>query len=193
MSKRTLRGAGESADSLGIPLDWEFRFPPGRPSLESRRAWSHAVAGDARSASRALDAARRILADDDSELTPHWSSWVDTTELDIMTGRVWSVLHDPRRAIPPLERALATFPDHWARDKALYMSWLADAHIDAGNTDEAEAIIGTALTLASQVASVRPLARVREVSGRLVGLGTPTGVRLLAQATSIKPPVPAEL
>lgn len=164
-----------------------------RALLESRRASSHAVAGDARTAAQALDTARNILATADAASAPHWSSWVDATELDIMTGRVWAVLHDPGRAIPALERALATFPDHWARDKALYLTWLADAHIDAGNGEEADAIAEKALTLASRVASIRPLARVREVSMRLVLLRTPAGRRLAEQAAGIKLPIPAHL
>ena len=110
-----------------------------------------------------------------------------------MTGRVWAVLHDPGRAIPPLERALAAFPDHWARDKALYLTWLADAHIDAGNGEEADAITETALKLASRVASVRPLARVREVSERLAVLRTPAGRRLAAEAAKIRLSIPVEL
>src|SRR6185437_3256240 len=92
-----------------------------RALLESRRAWSYAVAGDPRSAAIALDSARSILSGDQSADAPHWSSWVDSTELDIMTGRVWAVLREPAKAIPPLERALSAFPDHWARDKALYL------------------------------------------------------------------------
>jgi transcriptional regulator with XRE-family HTH domain len=164
-----------------------------RALLESRRAWSHAVAGDARNAAQALDAARQILATADAAPAPHWSSWVDATELDIMTGRVWAVLHDPSRAIPPLERALATFPDHWARDKALYLTWLADAHIDAGDGAEADAVTEAALALASRVASVRPLTRVREVSERLVVLGTPASRRLATRAAEVMLPIPAQL
>lgn len=110
-----------------------------------------------------------------------------------MTGRVWAVLHDPVRAIPPLERVLATFPDHWARDKALYLTWLADAHIDAGNGEQADEVAETALTLASRVASVRPLARVREVSERLAALGTLAGGRLAAQTAGVRLPIPAQL
>lgn len=129
-----------------------------RALLESRRAWSCAVAGDSDGAARALDIARDALeAADDA--APHWCAWVDHAELDIMTGRVWSVLQQPDKATAPLEHALATYPDHWARDKSLYLSWLADAHLDAGDHASAIAAGEQALTLACRVASVRPLAR----------------------------------
>ena len=164
-----------------------------RALLESRRAWSYAVAGDARNAAVALDRAREILARDDRSPSPHWSSWVDASELDIMTGRVWAVLHEPHRAIAPLERALSGFPDHWPRDKALYLTWLADAHLDAGEAEHAAEIARNALTLASRVASVRPIARVREVADRLVGLDVAEGSDLAERLASISPPILAHL
>jgi transcriptional regulator with XRE-family HTH domain len=164
-----------------------------RALLESRLAWSHAVAGDARNAAFALDRAREILAQDDRSPSPHWSSWVDATELDIMTGRVWAVLHEPHRAIPPLERALLGFPDHWPRDKALYLTWLADAHLDAGEAERAAAIARDALTLASRVASVRPIARVRDVADRLADLRIPAGGELAEHLATITLPIPAQL
>jgi hypothetical protein len=157
--------------------------------LESRRAWSHAVAGDARNAAHALDRAREILTRDDRSPSPHWSGWVDSTELDIMTGRVWAVLHRPERAIPPLEKALAGFPDHWPRDKALYLTWLADAFLDANEPERAAAVAANALTLAARVASVRPIARVREVTDRLTDLRAPTGSALVERLAKITPPV----
>jgi hypothetical protein len=69
-----------------------------RALLELRRAWSQAVAGDSRSAAYSLDTARRILAADDSAPAPHWSSWVDSTELDIMTDEfgLYSTIRDAR-------------------------------------------------------------------------------------------------
>ena len=164
-----------------------------RALLESRRAWSHAVAGDARSAAIALESARSILSGDQSADAPHWSSWVDSTELDIMTGRVWAVLHEPAKAIPPLERALSAFPDHWARDKALYLTWLADAYLDAGEGEHSATITDDALRLASRVASVRPLARVQQVADRLARYGAPAGRRLVESSAAVRLPIPAQL
>ena len=74
---------------------------------------------------------------------------------------------------------------------AVYLTWLADAQMDTGNADEALSLVGTALTLAERVASVRPLARIREVSRRLAGLGLLEGARLAERVREINPPVPA--
>ncbi|WP_433621735.1 hypothetical protein [Nocardia sp. CA-120079] len=165
--------------------------PKARALLESRRAWSCAIAGDRDGADRALGIARDALESTDSA-APHWCAWIDHAELDIMTGRVWAVLHQPEKATAPLERALTAYPDHWARDKALYLTWLADAYLDAGNETRAITAIDQALTLAGRVASVRPLPRVREVAQRCATRGT-GGVELARRAATARPPILAQL
>ncbi|MEV6278879.1 hypothetical protein [Nocardia sp. NPDC051832] len=164
-----------------------------RAMLESRRAWSLATTGDRDGAARALDAAHKALDDNNRQPAAKWFDWVNRSELDIMTGRVWSVLHDPVRATGPLTRALATYPEHWSRDKSLYMTWLADAHFDAGNVEETMALTRRAFALASEVASVRPLSRVRQVSARCVSAGVTGATALHNRVTEGRPPIPARL
>ena len=110
-----------------------------------------------------------------------------------MTGRVWSVLRRPDKAVTPLERALAGYPDHWARDKSLYLTWLADAYLDAGSHTAAVAAAGQALTLAGRVAYARPLARVREVAHRCAMTGTTEAAELSRCTASMRAPVPTRL
>lgn len=162
-----------------------------RALLESRRAWSLATIGDRDQAARALDAAAVALDQENSRPAAKWFAWMNRNELDIMTGRVWSVLHAPDMATAPLERALDSYPDHWSRDKALYMTWLADAYLDAGNIEDALSISEKALALAEKVASVRPLARVRQVVRRVAGI--PSGDRLCSLAEAAHVPTPARL
>jgi hypothetical protein len=73
-----------------------------------------------------------------------------------MTGRCWSELRRPLRAVPVLETALANFSDAHARDKALYSSWLADSYIDAGEVEQAVEVVSSSLTVMRDVSSVRP-------------------------------------
>ncbi|WP_051021657.1 helix-turn-helix domain-containing protein [Nocardia araoensis] len=162
-----------------------------RALLAARRAWSLATIGDRDNAARALDAAASALDSDMSRPAAKWFAWMTHAELDIMIGRVWSVLHDPGKALAPLQRALDSYPDPWTRDKALYMTWLADSYLDAGNVEEAIRITENALTLAEKVASVRPLARVRQVARRAAG--TPGGDQLRERAIAARVPTPARL
>lgn len=162
-----------------------------RAMLQSRRAWSFATTGDQDSAARAIDNARDALeiADD----APSWCAWMNHAELDIMAGRVWSVLHRPDRAIPALERTLSAYPDEWARDKALYLTWLADAYLDAGDDERAISSTEHALDLAGRTASVRPLARVREVAQRCAAQNLPGAKSLARRAWTAQAPIPLQL
>lgn len=98
---------------------------------------------------------------------PDWVSWVDRNELQIMTGRCWTELRRPLRAVPVLEAALASYDDSHARDKALYLSWLADSYLVAGEVEQAVATADRALDLANGIASVRPRARLAPFLQRL--------------------------
>ncbi|MFI7345299.1 helix-turn-helix domain-containing protein [Streptomyces sp. NPDC049936] len=139
-----------------------------RALLWERRAWAHAVAGDAEATGRALGEARQALAADDArDPQPDWSAWVDDVELDIMAGRCWTELRRPLRAVPLLVRGLAGFDDAHARDKALYSTWLAEAYTTAGEVEEATAVTARAMELADGVASARPRRRIEHVVSAL--------------------------
>ncbi|MFD5469035.1 hypothetical protein [Streptomyces sp. NPDC127105] len=132
-----------------------------RALLYERLAWACAAANQPARTEQALDTARAALDEQqDGEPQPDWAAWVDQTELDIMTGRCWTELRRPLRAVPVLTQALDQYSDHHARDKALYLSWLAGAYLTAGEVEAAATITGRALDLAAGVASVRPRQRL---------------------------------
>ncbi|MFJ4687804.1 XRE family transcriptional regulator [Streptomyces sp. NPDC088789] len=141
--------------------------PGVRALLYERLAWAYAVAGLADETERALQTAKDALSQVDGTPQPDWVAWVDETELQIMTGRCWTELHRPLRAVPVLEAALARYDDAHARDKSLYLSWLADSYLTAGEVEQAAAVSVRALDLCAGVASVRPRARLAPVLGRL--------------------------
>ncbi|MEJ8657452.1 helix-turn-helix transcriptional regulator [Streptomyces sp. MS1.AVA.4] len=138
-----------------------------RALLHERRAWAYAVAGFATETERALAEAELALGSVQSAPQPDWVSWVDHNELLIMSGRCWTELRRPLRAVPVLETALAAYDDSHARDKSLYLSWLADAYLAAGEVEQAAEVTGHALDLINGVASVRPRRRLDPVLRRL--------------------------
>jgi transcriptional regulator with XRE-family HTH domain len=134
--------------------------PPGaRVLLAQRLAWAHAAAGHASAAQHALDLAEQLLAHSGAP-APDWAAWADEREQRIIAGRCWSELRRPLRAVPILESVLAEYEDSHARDKALYLSWLAGAYADAGEVEAAAVTTARALDLADGVASARPARRV---------------------------------
>ncbi|MGW4954791.1 XRE family transcriptional regulator [Streptomyces parvulus] len=156
-----------------------------RALLHERLAWACAVAGLPTRTEQALGAARDALSDRErDEFQPDWAAWVDETELDIMTGRCWTELRRPLRAVPVLLRALDQYDDHHARDKALYLSWLAHSYMAAGEIEEAAAATGRAWSLASGVASVRPRERLVPVLKQLAEHRGVSAVRDVLQVTA---------
>ncbi|MFJ6566412.1 XRE family transcriptional regulator [Streptomyces sp. NPDC091292] len=140
--------------------------PGVRALLYERLEWAYAVAGVTAEAERALEVAGVALTQVDSP-QPDWVAWVDATELGIMTGRCWTELGRPLRAVPALTSALARYDDAHARDKSLYLSWLAEAYATAGEIEQAAVVASRALDLAAGVASVRPRQRLAPVLARL--------------------------
>ncbi|NUS87381.1 MAG: XRE family transcriptional regulator [Streptomyces sp.] len=144
---------------------------PGAPAgvralLYGRLAWAYAAAGNADETERALDAAESALREDDGIPQPDWAAW-DGNGLHIMAGRCWTELCRPLRAVPVLEDFLSHYDDTHARDKSLYLSWLADSYLAAGEIEQAAAITGRALELSAGVASVRPRQRLTPILHQL--------------------------
>ncbi|MGW8944962.1 tetratricopeptide repeat protein [Streptomyces koyangensis] len=166
------RVAGDRREATAIATRSCEAITAGTPTrvralLHERMAWACAAAGLPRETERALLAAEEALDAGDDGPQPDWAAWVDGTELRIMAGRCWTELGRPLRAVPVLTAALAQYDDSHARDKALYLSWLADAYLCAGEPEEAATAVDRALDLASGVASVRPRRRLEPVLSRL--------------------------
>jgi transcriptional regulator with XRE-family HTH domain len=145
--------------------------PKVKALLLERLAWSYAVHGRGDDTARALDGARDALHAHDDRPEPDWVFWVDDDELDIMTGRCWARLGQPRKAIPALAPALSRMSDTCARDKALYLTGLANAYVDADDLDMAADRAEYAADLSEGVASVRPVEQLRGVARRLAARG----------------------
>ncbi|MFI8894863.1 XRE family transcriptional regulator [Streptomyces paradoxus] len=161
------RQAGIGIASRSVAEAGPGAAPGVRALLYERLAWAHAVAGNDVEAEQALEAAQGALSEAGGHRQPDWVAWVDQTELEIMTGRCWAELRRPLRAVPVLESALARYDDAHARDKSLYLSWLADSYLSAGEVEQAATVTGRALGLSSGVASARPRERLAPVLRRL--------------------------
>lgn len=118
-------------------------------------------------AERALSAVDEIYPFPGPADDPPWAYWLSADEVQIMAGRVWTELRRPMRAIPILEQATGGYGDHVPRETALYLTWLAEALIQAGEIDAAAGHAAKALRLARRACSHRTLERVATVRARL--------------------------
>lgn len=138
-----------------------------RALLGERVSWAHAKIGDRRGAERALSAVDTAYDTRNPDDDPEWTYWLDPDEIAVMRGRCYVELGDPDRAIPLLSDVLDGYDDHRARESALYLSWLAEAHIMAGNIDHAATLAGHVADLTGASASARSDARVALLADRL--------------------------
>ncbi|WP_335986666.1 helix-turn-helix domain-containing protein [Glycomyces sp. MUSA5-2] len=115
--------------------------PLGRILLTERIAWAAANTGNA-------DLARAALHDVDdtyvlvgTEPEPDWVYWLDRNESDVMAARCHLRLGDPGRAAALLRPAIDRYPADHKRERALYLTWLAESYTQSGNRDAATEVI----------------------------------------------------
>jgi tetratricopeptide (TPR) repeat protein len=133
----------------------------GRALLWDRAAWAHAKNGDADLCLRSLEAASEAFSHADEDERPTWAYWLDGRELDVMAGRCLTELDQPDRAAPLLLGAIDGYDTTRVREVALYRSWLGEAHVKAGDVDQACAQTMHVLDAVEGVNSAR-------VDGRLI-------------------------
>ncbi|MBV9649455.1 MAG: hypothetical protein JO296_04860, partial [Pseudonocardiales bacterium] len=105
---------------------------------------------------------RRRPADD-----PEWVYWLTEDEIIVMAGRCYVELGQPDRAIPLLTGVLACYDERQTRESALYTSWLAEAHVQAGDIEHAAALAQRTLELSSSTSSARGDDRITLLAQRL--------------------------
>jgi transcriptional regulator with XRE-family HTH domain len=191
------QATGSGGDGVALTVnscDLAAGATPGvRALLHERCAWAHAVAGYAGDAERHLGLAESALHHSDAGSEPDWVFWVDATEVQIMTGRCWTLLRRPVRAIIALEQALAGYSDTHGRDKALYLTFLARAYLDANEIEQACAVASRAVDLADGISSARPQEMVAAFAASLDGYAGLAEVRDLRARVAewVSRPLPA--
>jgi transcriptional regulator with XRE-family HTH domain len=131
-----------------------------RALLLERIAWANARLGDRQATLRALGDVDETFTENDPELDPAFTYWLNRDEIDVMTGRCLTQLHQPDHAIELLTHAVDRYDATHERELALYLSWLAQAQVYAGNVEEAAAAALRALRLAATGSSVRSTQRL---------------------------------
>lgn len=154
LSRSALRGAPRAPATV-------------RALLGERVAWAHARAGDRPGTERALSAVETAFDQRREGDEPEWTYWLDLDEITVMAGRCYVELGDPDRAIPLLTDVLDGYDEHRARESALYLSWLAEAHAMSGDIDHAATLATRVLDLTSATASARSDTRVAVLGDRL--------------------------
>jgi hypothetical protein len=131
-----------------------------------RVADAAARAGDAATCEASVVAAERLFVRRRPGDDPARLYWLTDEALAALSGRCFAVLHRPRLAVPLLSGALSRI--RAPRAVAVYTSWLAEAHLDAGAPERAAELASEALVAAVRSGSVRAATRARALHARLV-------------------------
>ncbi|MFG1885917.1 helix-turn-helix domain-containing protein [Micromonospora sp. NPDC049102] len=135
----------------------------GQALLLERVAWAHARMGEASLAERALGDVAEIYQHVDLGDAPSWAYWLTQDEVQVMAGRVWTELRRPLRAVPILEDAIRRYGDDSPRETSLYLGWLTQALLQAGEVEQAIVVAGRSVALARSARSQRAVDRVAEL------------------------------
>ncbi|QLE71140.1 helix-turn-helix transcriptional regulator [Streptomyces rectiverticillatus] len=152
--------------------------------LADRLAWACARTGNAAGAERALGLSEAAHDKRDTSRVeePDTVYWINREETEIMAGRCWAELRQPKRAVPILENLTAPYDDTHAREVGLYACWLAGSYLDAGALDEATASAERAANLSFHTASPRLNDWVKGTLARFEPHRNHVGVRELLDA-----------
>lgn len=151
LAKTAVRGAPEAS-------------PVAKALLLERVAWASARSRDPQATHRALDAVDDAYAARSASVEePHWVYWMSRGEIDVMAGRCLIELGDPARAAPLLTAAIADYDTTFAREVALYRTWLAESFARTGEVDQARTMIEKARAAADGLHSARLGRRVEEI------------------------------
>jgi transcriptional regulator with XRE-family HTH domain len=135
--------------------------------FQERIAWAHARAYELSQTKRALGEADRAYEQCNPADDPSWVYWLDRDEMDVMAGRCYTELCQPRRAEPLLRSVLDHYDENQVRETLLYCSWLAECYVQTDDIDEAAGQACRALVLSTRVNSSRAQERVTLIRQRL--------------------------
>jgi hypothetical protein len=141
--------------------------PTVRALFKERLAWAYAKTGERQPTERTLADVETVYEHRAPGDDPEWVYWLDEDEITVMAGRCYVELGQADRAVPLLSGVLKHYDERHTRELALYTSWLAEAHIQLGEIDEAAATATRSLELSSQTTSARGDDRVNVLRRKL--------------------------
>jgi hypothetical protein len=105
------------------------------------------------------------------ENQPEWTYWLDHDEADVMAARCATRLGRASTAVPLIQAALGRYSTGHRREMALYWSFLAEAHLRAGQLADAADAVASAAGYAAGTASARVTTRISSLQ-RALGINS---------------------
>ncbi|WP_346010637.1 hypothetical protein [Streptomyces sp. SID5910] len=151
--------------------------PTLRAQFHAMEARALARTGDVAACEAALSAATKALESRNNEDEPEWISYFDGAELAAEAAHCFRDVNSARRAVAHAENAMSG--SHVRSDFFATMV-LADAHLRAGDVEEACRVALDALDLGEQLKSARCVSYLAEFRRNLSAFGQSSAARDLA-------------
>ncbi|WP_171987871.1 tetratricopeptide repeat protein [Streptomyces sp. MP131-18] len=148
--------------------------PTLRAQFHAMEARALARTGDTRACERALAEATKALESRNSGDEPEWITYFDEAELAAEAAHCFRDVNRARKAVEHAENAMSG--SHVRSDFFATMV-LADAHLRAGDPEEACRVALDALDLGEQLKSARCISYLAEFRQRLATVGTTAATR----------------
>ncbi|WP_181007365.1 hypothetical protein [Streptomyces sp. SM1] len=152
--------------------------PTLRAQFHAMEARALARTGDVAACEAALSAATKALESQNNEDEPEWISYFDDAELAAEAAHCFRDVNSARRAVVHAENAMTG--SHVRSDFFATMV-LADAHLRAGDVEEACRVALDALDLGEQLKSARCVSYLAEFRRNLSASGQSSAARDLAE------------
>lgn len=144
------RGDGTAAEALSRVALAGGRgalTPAVESSLHLRLGMARARLGDLSGAAGAFDAAEELFTSADPETEPVWIYWFTMSNVHANVGQGFLFARQPETAVTRLQQALNETDDEFSRDKALWLSYTATAHVLNGDVDQGQHTAENALEI----------------------------------------------
>jgi len=160
-----------------------------RALLCGHLALAYAANGDRAGAARAIGEAADLAVRPDTD-DPPWAYWFDEAQLPAFAARSSLLLGEARKAVPAFAEFLAGLDASYARERAVQLTWLAEALFLSGELDEACDVAGRAGESAAHVASYRAQRKLHELALRIADAhrGATPVENLRDRLRAIRPP-----
>ncbi|MGW8875679.1 hypothetical protein [Streptomyces mirabilis] len=154
--------------------------PTLRAQFHAMEARALARTGDVRACEAALSAATRALESRNNGDEPEWISYFDEAELAAEAAHCFRDVNSARQAVAHAENAMS---GNHVRSDFFATMVLADAHLRAGEAEEACRVALDAMDLGEQLKSARCVSYLAEFRRDLSAAGPSAAARDLAEET----------
>ncbi|MET7385234.1 hypothetical protein ACFYPT_18080 [Streptomyces sp. NPDC005529] len=152
--------------------------PTLRAQFHAMEARALARTGDIRACEAALSAATKALESRNTDDEPEWISYFDEAELAAEAAHCFRDVNSARQAVAHAENAMS---GNHVRSDFFATMVLADAHLRAGDVEEACRVALDALDLGEQLKSARCVSYLAEFRQNLAGAGDSAHVQAFTE------------